>query len=668
MKRLEQSRCREWSRGWRLLVATVVVLAMAACGGGGGGGGGTGFVSDEVPVNLGQPGPGDEGNHFPLAVGNSWNFQGLIETPGASPVSFLNAVTITGTRQVDGVTAFVFIESNPELEGGSEEFFLVKDLNGIANFGSSLPADPLTSQLFPYWEFRFPLQVGASFVQLDRKGLDFGEDLDEDGINEKFDFRSEVMVLGFETVTVPVGTFEGCAKLERKATFTVVFSQGGSLPFTEEAEAWFAQNVGWVKRSSVFTLDALSERVTEELTGYIVDGVGHGLGSPTILPVDLSPGDGFVPVPIGRPVVASDGTNSLVMARKATGTSPAWLAHWVGVLVGPDGEVLHTFDATAPASIHDFEIGERASLAFDGVNYLFIYEHDNNFASSGLGPSLKGVRMSPEGQLLGSIVDVSLPGTRSPALAFDGTSYLLVYRNTDPMTGLEQIYGVFISPATGQVVGPGAFPITSAPGYQAEPAVAFDGTNYLVVWDQAEWDNQSPGVHAARVTPDGSVLDSDSFPVSNQTGIPAVAFDGTNYLVAYQRSPDNLNFQLFATRISKEGQLLDGSPATGGFPISAGASGSAVSVTLTFANSEYWAAWVASPAIGVYDGIFGARIGADGMVKSSGSSGMRLSPKGFSFFPAITANPSAGLLVWLNQPGANVPNEAGALPIYPFGP
>jgi hypothetical protein len=39
MKRMKQSGCREWSRGWLLLVATVAVLALAACGGGGGGGG-----------------------------------------------------------------------------------------------------------------------------------------------------------------------------------------------------------------------------------------------------------------------------------------------------------------------------------------------------------------------------------------------------------------------------------------------------------------------------------------------------------------------------------------------------------------------------------------------------------------------------------------------------
>src|SRR2546421_11792365 len=70
-----------------------------------------------------------------------------------------------------------------------------------------------------------------------------------------------------------------------------------------------------------------------------------------------------------------------------------------------------------------------------------------------------------------------------------------------------------------------------APGDQLQPAVAFDGTNYLVIWD----DTRSGGhdIYGIRVTPAGQVLDSGGIPISaapSDQDQPAVAFDGPNYL------------------------------------------------------------------------------------------------------------------------------------------
>src|SRR5580765_3100122 len=55
--------------------------------------------------------------------------------------------------------------------------------------------------------------------------------------------------------------------------------------------------------------------------------------------------------------------------------------------------------------------------------------------------------------------------------------------------------------------------------------VAFDGTNYLVVWTENRADG--PTVYGARVTPDGTVLDQGAFAIAALGGSgPAVAFDG----------------------------------------------------------------------------------------------------------------------------------------------
>ena len=61
--------------------------------------------------------------------------------------------------------------------------------------------------------------------------------------------------------------------------------------------------------------------------------------------------------------------------------------------------------------------------------------------------------------------------------------------------------------------------------------VAFDGTNYLVVW--TDYRGGATKVYGARVSPDGTVLDQSGFAISAAGSAPAVAFDGTNYLVVW---------------------------------------------------------------------------------------------------------------------------------------
>jgi hypothetical protein len=654
-----------------LVLLSVLSVLLVSCGGGGGGDGdGSG-----TPVESQPTGPGDTELYFPNTIGDTWYYN-LTDTDSyGTIVNNLTKLAVTGTKTVLGQLSSIFEEQtySAPLSSVPTEDYYAKDLGGVSYLGNNDPSETLSPQLVPYRELVFPVQIGQ-ITQLSKSGLDFGSDLDGDNINETFDLTLQSDITAFEPVSVAAGSFPNAAKRLSKLDITLQLSSLGiSIPTSATEEAWAVAGAGVVKQSITTTSQNPTDGSTSntstiaEARGYIVGGARYGMGWPLTIADNMSPGDGYVPVPLGHPVVASDGTNFLVMARKATGTPPNWLAQWVGTLVGPDGGVLQVLDATVPTPVYNRNIGEKAAITFDGTNYLFVYEKDNNFASTGLGPSLNAMFISPEG-VLGSSTSVAPEGSDSPALGFDGTNYFLAYRNTNSSPGLEQIYGVFISPATGQVTEAGEFSITLSPGYQTEPVVAFDGTNYLVVWDQALWDAQNPGIYAARVERDGTIIDQGGFQVSTQMGNPAIAFDGTNYLVAYQRSFGNQNYRILATGISREGQLLDGSPATGGFSVTTGTTGSSVSPTLTFTGGEYWAAWVSSPAIGVYDGIFGARIGTDGLIISPGNSGMRMSPKARSSFPAIVANPSGGLLVWLNQLGANSPNELAVLPIYPFGP
>ena len=179
-------------------------------------------------------------------------------------------MTISGTQSINGFAATVFREA---ISGGEElkgEYYLAKEDSGIFDPGSSYSSNFPGMQLSPYKEVRFPLVAGDSFVQLNRKGIDLGEDLDYDGLNERIDLISTMTIRGFETVSVPYGTFTDCAVLDREITLTIFLTD---LKISESAKitetTWLAPNIGWVKIVSTIEFAGFSGTDSEELIGFV---------------------------------------------------------------------------------------------------------------------------------------------------------------------------------------------------------------------------------------------------------------------------------------------------------------------------------------------------------------------------------------------------------------
>ena len=119
-----------------------------------------------------------------------------------------------------------------------------------------------------------------------------------------------------------------------------------------------------------------------------------------------------------------------------------------------------------------------------------------------------------------------------PAVGFDGTNYLVVWadgRNGDD----TDLYGVRVSPS-GTVIDSTAIAISTAPDSQLSPKIAFNGSVYLVVWLVERpfvWD-----VGATRIDTAGNVLDPGGIritPAGYTTDAPDVASDGSGFLVVW---------------------------------------------------------------------------------------------------------------------------------------
>ena len=171
----------------------------------------------------------------------------------------------------------------------------------------------------------------------------------------------------------------------------------------------------------------------------------------------------------------------------------------------------------------------EAAVAFDGTNYLVVWED-----TRAGGHDIYGIRVSPSGAVLdtgGIPISTAANDQRFPQVAFDGTNFLVVWQ--DARDGTEDIYGARVSP-TGAILDPGGIPISAVSLPQYHPRLAFGGTNYLVAFEDRHHDVVGD-IYGARVSRDGDVLDPSGIPILTnwqRQFNPAVAFDGANFLVA----------------------------------------------------------------------------------------------------------------------------------------
>jgi hypothetical protein len=233
----------------------------------------SGFISATAEAGQTEQGPGDIGNYFPFEDGISWEYRVAVQIDGQPPINYNNTVQINGTHDTgSGIMATVFHETNPSNSGIAEDDFLIKDDRAITNYGSNDATDFLAPQLIPYQEYLFPLRAGASFVALNKRSLNLGEDWGNDGINEKVNINATVTVSEFEDVTVPAGSYVNCAKIIAVVTFVVTFSDDGSVyRQTSTVTEWYAPGIGAVKRMTIHQVPeaGYSETHTTELISFV---------------------------------------------------------------------------------------------------------------------------------------------------------------------------------------------------------------------------------------------------------------------------------------------------------------------------------------------------------------------------------------------------------------
>jgi hypothetical protein len=629
------------------------LMALAACGGGGGGGGGSapppssGYGNDIPPAS----GPGDAENFFPTTLASSWNYYATLNnSQAAASVNFLDSVTVTGTQSVNGHIATVFQESNPSGAGMPVSGYYLKNAGGVAYLGTSDVTDKVSPKIVPYVLALFPAAIGT-VAKFDKTRLDYGTDLDGDGINETFNVSVTNTIDGFEPLALGIGTFSRTAKATESISGTVILSKTNtSVPFSGSASRWLAPGVGVLKSSQTATAQSGTTTVTStvdmEVRGYVVsDGVttvAHGLGMPFPVASGLASGNGDPSMAPGAPGLASNGDNFLAVS----GTSSAVaLGPILGQLIDGQGKLIKTLSLA---------VGDSPVAAFDGANYWVVYS--NQPAS---GPGCFAQRVTPSGTVLDAspiVVSTTSSCGSHQNVAFSGGNGLVVYSHGNLYP--HDLYGTLVG-LDGTVQG-AEFPIAAdVNDDHVSPVVAFDGVNYLVVWQQADsriLSGNNNLIYAARVSQAGVVLDTAGIAIS--TGPmgqmnPSVAFDGSNYLIAWVDQRAQLS-GIYGARLSPGGALLDGAAGSSGIQIGTGGPARILdSPYVAYTGSEYLVAWDSRANPG--EGIYAARVSTSATLPSG--TGMQIVVSGpaptttdsLYVFPTIAVGKSAALLVWLDN-------------------
>ena len=224
-----------------------------------------------------------------------------------------------------------------------------------------------------------------------------------------------------------------------------------------------------------------------------------------------------------------------------------------GVRTSRTGTVL---DSTGIAIASEDGDQANPALAFDGMDYIAVWEDGRNGSSTDIYAS----RINNDGTVLdssGIAVTTASGAQYEPDLACDGTDCLIAWHDFRSGSSYD-IYGARLG-GDGSVLDPSGIAVSTAAGHEYNPAVGFDGSNYFVAW-QGDPNGQSYGIYGSRVTTGGTVLDPSAITISSAAYHkvkPALSFNGTNYLVAWEECRNEFYTDIYGIRMSGDGTLLD---------------------------------------------------------------------------------------------------------------
>ncbi|HEU5058276.1 MAG TPA: hypothetical protein VFU21_17210, partial [Kofleriaceae bacterium] len=231
-----------------------------------------------------------------------------------------------------------------------------------------------------------------------------------------------------------------------------------------------------------------------------------------------------------------------------------------------------------------------SAVAFDGTRYVVVWRDTRNVDAD-----IFAARMAEDGTLedpAGIAVTTAAGGQIAPDVASGGGVSLVAWQDRrDPASGYDLMGAILAADGSVAVAD---IPICQAPDEQVNASVAWDPNSslFIVAWSDRRTEG-SADIYAARVEPDGDVLDPCGVPISqglNWQTNPDVAVSGSQILIVWADFRDDFFGDVFGGRITADATgiaRLDGE----GAPIATGASWQTTPVAVGVGLGRWGIAW-----------------------------------------------------------------------------
>ena len=253
----------------------------------------------------------------------------------------------------------------------------------------------------------------------------------------------------------------------------------------------------------------------------------------------------------GNPGIACSGTNYLmVWPDDYLNGSQSSIS---GQLVSSSGGLIGGMIAITANSAQ-----KNPHTAYGSGKYLVTWDDVSSGTSAIYGQVISAAGALASAQIVISS-DINNP-QHSGVMGFDGTNFLVAWEKRIS-GGPEQwvTYGVFISPS-GAMGAPFAISQMASASYNP-PNLVFNRTNYFVAWNRdTGLGYPNPpiwNIDGRFVTPVGTFPGNEFIIVTNMNPVfPMVAFDGTNYLLTWNQNFGATNSNAYFQFLNASGQPI----------------------------------------------------------------------------------------------------------------
>jgi len=249
---------------------------------------------------------------------------------------------------------------------------------------------------------------------------------------------------------------------------------------------------------------------------------------------------------------------------------------------------------------------ERPDVVWNGTGWLVVW-HDFR---AGETADIYAARVDTNGSLIdadGIVVSNAEFSQMHPRVSWNGTNHFVVW--DDGRNGVDSdILGARVE-LNGSVLDASGITISKEANNQATPAVSWGGTNFLVVWaDFRGGSGTSSDIFGARVNSSGALQDNRGVSISGSSdnqSTPDVVWNGTSWMVVWEDFRPANSSDVYGARVATNANVQDSS----GIAINT-ASGQQSAPSVQWDGANHFVTWTDGTAIDVY----GARITADAQV------------------------------------------------------